>query len=138
MENLLNITFIIGAIFAVLGSFLPWKQEGDFLSFWTYGIQINPNIKDNGGLVIVMLIVVLVALNFRSPNIITRPINWCIPISFIIFAISIYHLINLYISRRIIGNIIGAPVIQIGLIMVLIGSTLIIISTFYKYIVLNR
>ena len=134
MSNLKKVTFFVGAILAVAGSFLPWEQEGDFISIWTYGIQLSPNIKDNGGVFIVILTILVVILNFRPPDFVNRPLIWCFALSLILLLISAYHFYYLILSRENAGNVVGAPVIQIGFVLVLIGSTLIFVSILLKFL----
>lgn len=134
MSNLINVTFVVGAILTLVGSFLPWKQEGDFISVWTYGIQLYPYIKDNGGLLIIFLTILVVILNLRPPDFINRPLIWCIPLSFVLLLISAYHFYLLILNREIAGGVVGAPAIQIGFVLVLVGSILIFVSTLLKYL----
>ncbi|TLM98569.1 hypothetical protein FDZ73_23240 [bacterium] len=126
-------SFIIGLLLTGFGCFLPWQIEGDFLSFWLYGIRIFPSFEDNGGLVILFLVVALAVLIFKPPSFIKKPEIWIIVLSSILTLDSIFHigswLVNL--SRKI--GIVGAPLIHVGLVMVIIGSiTLFITSLMYS------
>jgi hypothetical protein len=130
-------TFIIGVILILAGSFLPWRREGDLISFWSYGIRIFPSIQDNGGLIVVTLTLIVIVLTLRPPNIFGKPLMWSVFICLILVADTIFHIYKLLISRANAGGAVGTPVIQIGLIMVFVGSILLLCSTSAKYFKLS-
>ena len=133
MANSLKTLFIIGAILTLAGSFLPWRREGDFVSYWTYGIRIYPVLKDSGGLLIVILTLIVTILVFRPPDFIGKPLIWGILLSLALVFDSAFHIGKLLIDRTNAIGIIGAPAIQIGLVMVSIGSILLLLSAVIYY-----
>lgn len=128
MSNSVKTLFIIGAILTLVGSFLPWRREGDFVSYWTYGIRIYPVLKDSGGLLIMLLTLIVTMLIFRPPGFIGKPFIWGILISLVLVFDSTFHIVKLLIDRKNAVGVIGAPAIQIGLVMVPIGSMLLLLS----------
>ncbi len=132
MRTCLKILYIIGATLTAIGSFLPWWQEGDFISYRTYGIRFYPTIKDNGGLLIMLLIIIMLWKFFRPPRFADNP-TWNIAIGGALVFLSCYHSGRLLIRRIEAGRVIGAPVIQIGLIMVSLGSLLLLIAAVLHY-----
>jgi hypothetical protein len=115
---------LFGAILAIIGSFLPWEIEGDFISYWRYGVQIFPVFADNGGFIVLLLGIFIIGLILRSSGFVKRPTIWILICSIVLSIISVYHVVD-WLTRRIISNgIIGAPEIKIGLILVGIGSLL--------------
>jgi hypothetical protein len=133
MTNSIRTSSIFGVILTLVGSFLPWRIEGDFISFWTYGIQIYPATKDNGGFLFVLLTLFVTLMVFRPPKIIRKPQFWGMLFSLCLVLGSVFHISQLFISQANNGGVIGAPIIQPGLIMVFIGSILLLFSTAIKY-----
>jgi len=131
MSKTIKISFLFGVVFVLTGCFLPWKQEGDFISMWTYGIQVFPSFKDNGGQLIVFLALLVFILNFRAPGIIKKPYYWRVALCSILFFVSSFHAIPLLLNSTLEDGIIGSPTIQFGLILVLIGSILMFTSTLF-------
>jgi len=112
----------------MIGSFLPWQREGDFVSYWTYGVQIYPSVKDNGGLLILLLTSSVVLLTFWLPNYVDKADIWSIFIGLLLIFVSVFHIGKLLVIRADASGIVGAPTIQLGLIMVFIGSILLLLS----------
>lgn len=121
--------FIIGLALTTVGSFLPWQVEGDFLFFRTFGIQIFPSFEDNGGLMIVLLSTVLASLIFSPPVFIKKAERWVVIFSVIITFASIYYVARWFVNLLEKWTIVGAPSLQMGLIMVLIGSFILLITS---------
>lgn len=134
MSTFAKTLFIIGVILTLAGSFLPWRREGDFVSYWTYGIRIYPAIKDNGGLLVVLLTLIVIMLIFRPPNFLEKPLIWSILLSLSLVFNSVFHVSKLFISRANAIGVIGAPTIQIGLVMVSIGSILLLFTAVLYYL----
>jgi hypothetical protein len=139
----LGASYTIGTILNILGSFLPWSCEGDFVWVCTKGIRIyahwSPEFKtypwfeDNGGLVIILLSLVIVGLAARAPGFIKRPAVWSVVCAAILILASIYH-IGRWILRGIeMRGVIGAPVPTVGLGFVFLGSCILLIATFRHY-----
>ena len=117
---------LLGALLVILGSFLPWEQGGDFLAYWRYGIQFFPVFADHGGILVLLFGILIIGLLFRSEGIVKYPAKWILTSAIGLFIISVYHIVD-WLMRRIAANgIIGAPAIEIGLIMVAIGSMLLL------------
>lgn len=118
--------YIVGAIAVILGSFLPWQREGDFISYWTYGLQVHPSFKDNGGFLIVFLSAVILGLALWSP-VFRRLIILIGLLSSILVLLSVYHIGKWLIRRIEAVGAVGAPSLQWGLIVVL-GGSLVLLS----------
>jgi hypothetical protein len=130
-----KLLLIFGIILTLLGSFLPWRREGDFVSYWTYGIRVYPTLKDNGGLLIVLLTLIMIILAFLRLTFVEKPLVWSILVSLVLVFDSAFHIGKLLIARTSAAGAIGAPTIQIGLVMVSIGSLLLLFSggiSFFK------
>jgi MFS superfamily sulfate permease-like transporter len=114
--------FVFGLLLTIVGTFLPWEVEGDFLFQKINGIQVFPSFEDNGGLAILLLSIVI-ALIFFSPQLFSKiPKKLLIILCAILPIIVIFHLVNVFsdsIQKR---GVVGAPSIQYGLVLVLIGS----------------
>jgi hypothetical protein len=134
VSNIVKISFIIGGVLTLVGSFLPWQREGDLISYWTYGIRIFPSIKDNGGLVVVLLCLIVIMLIFQPPKLIEKPLSWGVVLSFVLVLDSFLHIVKWVFNRANAGGVIGAPMIQIGLVMIFIGSILLLFSTVIYYL----
>lgn len=133
MSTFVKTSVILGAILTLAGSLLPWWREGDFVSYWTYGLRLYPSIKDNGGLLIVLLTLVVIILVFQPPNFIENPLMWNMLLSVALVLASIFHIGKLFTSRVNAGGFVGAPLIQIGLILVSIGSIFLLFSAVLSY-----
>jgi hypothetical protein len=133
MSTLTKALFILSSIFILIGSFLPWRREGDFISYWTHGIQIYPSAKDNGGFLIVLLTLFVIILVFRPPQFIGNRASWNIGLAIILVLDAFVQVGKLLLDRRSAIGLVGAPVIQVGLVMVLIGSMLLFFSVLLYY-----
>ena len=133
MSNILKTSFVCGVILTLIGCFLPWQQGGDFISYWTYGIRIFPSFQDNGGLLIILLTLNALMLIFRPLNFITKPLMWSIVSGFVLVLVSFFHIAKLVISRANESGTIGAPMIEVGLVMVSVGSILLLSALLIYY-----
>lgn len=134
MSNFMKALFILGAVLTIGGSLLPWRQEGDFVSYWTYGFQIYPSIKDNGGLLIVLISIIIIMLIFRPLYFIEKPIIWAIALGAALVVDSALHIGKLLIDRIKLSGVVGAPLPQVGLLMASIGSIILLITGVLHYI----
>lgn len=134
MLNIAKISIIGGAFLTILGSFLPWEREGDFISYLTYGLHIFPTLKDNGGLIIVLLSLSVLMLIFRPPKFIEKPLILSIVASLTLVLVCAFHITKLLISHANAAGVIGTPTIEIGLIMVSIGSILYLFAAVACYL----
>ena len=123
----------IGALFAVVGSILPWEQEGDFVSYWTYGIQLFPVVKDNGGVLVVLLTTAIVILNFHHPESIQNPTWWSLTFSIILSATSLLFVIRWFSHFLQFSSAVGSAKPEIGLVSVVIGSVLLLRISFIRH-----
>jgi len=121
-------TFPVAVILTIAGSFLPWQRNGDFISYWTYGVQIYPSMEDNGGLLIVLLTSLVILLFFLPSNFIEKTAACNIFVGLLLVFISTFHIGKLLIIRSNAIGVVGLPTIQIGLIMVFMGSILFLLS----------
>jgi hypothetical protein len=115
---------LLGAGLVILGSFLPWEQGGDFLAYWRRGIQFLPVFADHGSVLLLLFGILILGPMFRSEGVVNDPAKWILASAIALCILSAYHIVG-WLMRRIAANgIIGAPVIEVGLIMVAIGSIL--------------
>jgi hypothetical protein len=121
---------LLGAVLVIVGTFLPWEIEGDFISTWRYGIQFFPVFSDNGGILVLLISIFIVWLIFRSKGFVKYPDKWVFTSSIALFLISVYHIVDWLVRRISANGVIGAPAIRIGLILVGIGSILVLVTTF--------
>jgi|SRR5687768_11405985 len=121
---------LLGAALVILGSFLPWEIEGDFVSTWRYGVQILPVFADNGGILVLLFGILIIGLVFRSEDFVKYPAKWILTSAIALFIISAYHIVDWLVRRIAANGIVGAPAIKIGLIMVGIGSILLLATAF--------
>ena len=149
MDKRSKLLYSLGAILAIFGSFLPWEIEGDFVSYWKYGINIDFSsfsywlrslhvfpIKDNGGLLFISLSIIIYILVFYPPKFLKHLQRWLLACTAILAILSVYHLTSLSLRQLEFLGMIGAPSIQIGLVMVSLGSMLLLyasISDYRKY-----
>ena len=122
---------LLGAVLAIIGSFLPWEIEGDFVSYWRYGIQIFPVFADNGGILVLLLSISIIGLVFRSEGFVKSPAKWIFISAISLFIISAYHVVDWFVRRIASNGMVGAPAIKIGLILVGIGSILILVIAIF-------
>jgi hypothetical protein len=120
---------LLGAGLVILGSFLPWEQGGDFLAYWRHGIQFFPVFADHGGVLVLLFGILILGLMFRSEGVVNDPAKWIFISAIALCILSAYHIVG-WLMRRIAANgIIGAPVIEVGLIMVAVGSIVLLVTT---------
>lgn len=85
---------LLGAVLVILGTFLPWEIEGDFLSYWRYGIQILPVFADHGGILVLLFSILIMWLVFRSEDFVNYPTKWVLTSAIVLFIISAYHIVD--------------------------------------------
>jgi CHASE2 domain-containing sensor protein len=123
----------VGTFLVIVGCFLPWEQGGDFLPYWSYGIRVFPFVDDNGGTIALLLALVIWLLTFRPPKLIENPISWTLAISALLAVSSLFFVIRWLVHRFEVGTAIGSPVIQIGLISVVIGAGFLLFGAIKNY-----
>jgi len=133
MIRYLRVLYITGTTLNIVGSFLPWQREGDFISYWTLGVRLYPYFKDNGGLLIIVLSTVNLVLLLRPPHFLENPIIWNIVFGIVLVLASGYHIVRFLVQRIAADGDIGAPSPQIGLAVVLVGSLLLLSTTLFDY-----
>lgn len=128
MTKFLKELMFLGLTFNILGSFLPWKRSGDFISYWTFGINFRPIFKDNGGLIIILLTLISFLIFADSKN--NPKILWgVLIINGICLMITLYHIVLIVIEKNLSNGSLGGPVVHVGLIIILFGSTFQILSS---------
>ena len=131
MPKPLKITFIVSYIFLILGSFLPWSRVGDLISYLTNGIRIFPSLMDNGGFIVLLLSIFDMILVYKPLKSIRHPFSWGIIICTILVIISTFHLVEIY-NNPYAPKGIGAPNVEIGLLMVVGGSIILLLCHILK------
>ena len=118
--------FWIGAIFCLVGIFLPWEIEGDWALHYTYGIQLYPRLADYGGFEFLLLIVYFIYGSIMSP-----PPPEKAGLGYLMSAVLLVLSALYFTGRWFLHNILytgstGAPVIGVGLVLVLVGSIILV------------
>jgi hypothetical protein len=122
-----------GTFLAIIGSLLPWEQGGDFLPYWIYGIRLYPYIHDYGGAIVILLALTISMLTSRPPKWVGNPKLLTLFISVFLAGSAVFFVGRWAFHRVEAAGIIGAPVIQIGLIVVVSGSALLLLSAIIDY-----
>jgi hypothetical protein len=82
---------------------------------------------------ILFMVAALTILFFRPPSSVEKPEIWMIVLSCILTLDSIFHIGSWMIDLSWKIGIVGAPFIQIGLVMALIGSIVLLITSFLRH-----
>ena len=122
---------LLGSVLVILGSFLPWEIEGDFVAYWRYGVQIFPVFVDNGGIAVLLLGILIIGLVFGSEGFVKSPAKWVLTSAIALFIIFAYHIVDWLVRRIASYGMVGAPAITIGLLLVGIGSILLLVNAFF-------
>jgi hypothetical protein len=117
---------LLGVLLVILGSFLPWEVEGDFLPVWRYGLQFFPVFVDHGGILVLLFGIIISGLMFRSEGIVEYPSKWILASAIALCILSAYHIVDWLVRRVAVIGRVGAPVIRSGLILVGLGSILLL------------
>ena len=134
MSNRAKVLVVCGAILTILGCFLPWKKQGDFISALTYGIHISElSFEDNGGLLIILLSSWVLVCNIKPPHFITKPLIVSIALGSALSIVSALQIFMVFVSRIQTSGDIGAPIIGTGLVMTSFGSILILWVSWLRY-----
>ena len=88
---------LLVTVLVVIGSFVPWKIEGDFVSTWRYGVQLFPMFADNGSVIVSLLGIFIIGLVFRSDVFVKHPVKWLLISAVALFIISAYHIVDLHL-----------------------------------------
>ena len=104
MKKQVRILYLIGAILAIVGSFLPWWCEGDLIWRCYKGISLYPWVnnwlQDNGGLLIVLLSMAIVGLAFRPPRFVKRSAIWNVVCGATLTLLSAYYVGRWLVLQR--------------------------------------
>jgi len=138
MKSLNNLEFI-GAALTIVGSFLPWEQAGDFISIFTPGVQIDfVNFKywmtgihvfpvyDHGGVMVILLTSLIMLLTRQPPTLIKNPTLWKLILSGVLMGLSLLFIVRWLIHSYPYRGAIGQPTLMIGLVFVVLGSTILL------------
>ncbi len=123
MSKFSSASLIAGTAFMVLGSFLPWRMEGDFLYYYTYGLRLFPPRGDYGGFLVVVLCAALLLAAFKPPAAISNPRGVTVFLAGTLVLLAIYHMVTIWIDH-VRSTLVGPPTVQTGLILVFLGSIL--------------
>jgi len=129
-----SILFNFGEALLILGSFLPWRIKGDVISYVYYGFRIeiskaNLFFHDDGGSIVLfsaMFLLFLINTNFIKNRFVIAKI-----VSLEILVFAIFKIIGalLYQSQSKTTNY---HTVGVGLILVLIGASVLIFMNFKK------
>jgi hypothetical protein len=142
----MNVREWIGAACTIIGSFLPWEIYGDFsyaingiriqipiLKYWISGLH-KLIFEDNGGVLIVLLTLIVVLLSLRPPRFVKKPIFWKLITSEFLMASSLFF-VGRWLLRLLQAR--GA-MIDIGLLLVVVGSVLLLWVSIVAYRQTNK
>ena len=132
ISTLVKRSYIAGLVLTISGCFLPWQVEGDFISYWKFGIRIFPTFEDNGGVVVLILCISLGVLIFKSPAFMEEKQKWAIAINAALVLDSAIQ-ICLVLIEHFTQSRIGVPVIYIGLVIVFIGSVILFTTSLLHF-----
>ncbi|MEA5079301.1 MAG: hypothetical protein VB013_12095 [Anaerolineaceae bacterium] len=118
----LKFLFNLTTLLSVLSCFLPWVRGGDLLAYTVNGIHLFPRFQDNGGIIMVILGITMLVLNSGSvrEGSKTHVIRYLS--SILLLLLTVFQLFWVGLIKNKNAAVIGAPTIQIGLYLVLIGS----------------
>ncbi len=129
----LRIVGKVGAVLTLMGSFLPWEREGDFISYLTYGIQFFPKTSDHGGVLVVLLTTAIVLLAFKPPRFVVNPRLWALVLASILMTTSIIFVLRWLIHYIASIGFLGAASMEVGLMGTTLGSALLLYSAILNY-----
>jgi hypothetical protein len=132
MAGKVKAIFLIGIFLVYGGIFLPWRAEGDLISYITYGIRLYPRFEDNDGLLILILALILVFITLRPLEVSNSSILSLLFTVGIFLASSVY-LFNVISDGRQAGGMIGAPKVGVGLYMVNVGALILLITATTRF-----
>lgn len=136
MTQLFKITYTIGAMLTGLGSILPWERGGDFTPYEIRGfflVSFPPYYQDYGGALIIILSIAMNLVGFWPYESRKFPLWWNVILGFILFFDVGYHLVKLYLNIVELRGGAGAPTIEIGLVMVTIGSIILLVTALFHF-----
>ncbi len=128
MSKLSSASLITGTAFMVLGSLLPWRMEGDLFSYYTYGLRLFPPRSDYGGFLVLVICAALLVAAFRPPATLPNPRVVTAVLAATLVLLSLYHIAVIWIDH-VRSTVIGPPIVQIGLILVFLGSILSLVAS---------
>jgi hypothetical protein len=134
MSTLARFLFVFGVVLTIGGIFLPWSREGDLISYYSPGIRIFPSIHDYGGFLVLFLSIAFVVLFIKPPDFIKMPEIWSIILGIALVIVSSFHIFKLLFSLASTTGVIGATTLQVGLIMVFIGSVVLLFIAVLRYL----
>jgi len=115
-----------------IGVFLPWEVAGDFVPYWTPGVQLSPRVADSGGLAILVCIVLSAWRLGRRSSSRESASRYLRPLSVLIFALLVLQLVDVLRRSAELGGAVGAPVPQIGLYLSMASSLVLTAAAFIK------
>ena len=135
MSHLPKLLLIVGAVLAIVGSFLPWVMVGDFVSYQIPGLILlfDPLFlyQDNGGLVVVILSILITGLALIPPF---RHQKAVIMISALcLLAVVTYQWLELITAKMRWGADPGVPEPLNGLKVIALGALLVFVAAIWSY-----
>jgi hypothetical protein len=118
--------FWIGVIFCLVGIFLPWEIQGDPILLYTYGIQLFPRMADHGGFEFLLLTVYLVYGTLMSPPPPQKAGLGYLMSAVLLVLSALYFSGRWFLHNILYTGVTGAPVLGIGLILILVGSVMLV------------
>jgi len=135
----LNTFDVLGATLTIVGSLLPWERGGGFFGLMTNGIRVEvANFKnwvigihefpvyDYGGVLVILLTSIFILLVLQPPRFVRNPNLWCLIISVVLMASSLFFVGRGLIHRYEYGSTIEQPTLMIGLVFLVLGSALLL------------
>jgi hypothetical protein len=119
---------IAGALLAVVGTLLPWEVGGDFVPYTVAGVQLAPTVRDNGGVLVLLIAaatVLLRVLRFRYGK---APAAAAVVMATLLVLVVLTHLLDKILLSLELAAVVGAPGPGIGLCVILVGAVLLLIG----------
>lgn len=125
-SKLLQASFWIGTALCLTGIFLPWEIEGGPTRLITYGIQIFPRLDENGGLLLLIMVIVHIVNSLLAPPPPEKAgLGYLLSAALLVVS-ALFYTGRWFLHHLLYSGALSAPVMGIGLAMVLAGSVILL------------
>lgn len=120
--------------------FRPWVEHGDPLPTFRRGLVVDyeflldGSFTDNGGAKILAMLGLMIVLTFYAPRFPRRWPTYLLGFGVALSGFSAYELARVWLWQRRLAGVIGAPVLMLGLQVVVAGSVLILLVALRRYL----
>ena len=127
MKRAYFLLWLTGTLLLAGGCLLPWEIAGELDTAATRGIQLFPEIEDNGGATVLGLGVAIGLLSFKPKKLVDHSEIWRLVLSIILVLLCSLYFLRGILHQIAIGNVMTARVLGIGLVLILLGSILLLV-----------